>query len=921
MHPPAAPRRDTQLYLWLSLFVLSGVGGLIFQVIWTRKLALVLGSTVQSASLTSAAFMLGLGLGAYGGGSLAGRTAHPMRRFAVLELAVALLGLGTTMAIPLLPGFLTSLLGLQSGLYRPLLLLLAGLLLLLPALAMGATLPLLVSGQVRTAGGFVRVLSWFYAANTLGAAVGAFATDFLFVKALGVWGTACLAAGFDLTAALLAYLLFRLKRPSEAAPPPPQQHSTTTTKRLPLLLLALSGFCGLGLEIAWTRLLVFFNGTDIYAYSLVLSIYLLGIVVGSFLAGWLPRNWIGAPLLGLLFLLLALLAWQTVYTLGSVGNLIAALLGPESRFWRRILACLILVLPSTMILGAIFPVASSLVHQGSDQAGQSVGLAYVSNTVGSVLGALTAGFVLLAKHGLQATIQGFAAVATLAAVLAVTAGRPARQQAFTGLLAAGVLIAIWATVPNRLVPFLYERNGDTLLFAADDHYGAVALVDQLDPLEAHRYTNLIVDGYNMAGNNLESQRYTAQLGLLPALLAERPRNVLMVCLGVGNTLRALESLPGVERIDVVELSQTVVSAVSKMPDVKRALDSPKVSIHIGDGRYFLATTAQRYDVITAEPPPPTQAGIVNLYSREYYELCASRLEPAGVVAQWLPVMQMSQFEARTIIRAFQDVFPYSYLYQGARLQLVLVGSAQPLRPDLERVAAALPDDRDRLADVDLDQAEKLFAGYLSGPEELRAYTGQTPPLTDDRPYLQYHDANWAPDLAFLLKASAAPKAPMDMAAERTPRFDHARRRAWWRNRYHWERSSDEYLDKFRRLELARKLIQSADTTYDRITLGASSQHEAALTKTPPSWGREIDFARWAWLNDDPRRVTTALGEAEKLAGTPEQRSFVSACRILMQDKTLSPAQRRTLQDEVSQGPLSPTLRELVLKEPLQRPGP
>jgi hypothetical protein len=283
-------------------------------------------------------------------------------------------------------------------------------------------------------------------------------------------------------------------------------------------------------------------------------------------------------------------------------------------------------------------------------------------------------------------------------------------------------------------------------------------------------------------------------------------------------------------------------------------------------------------------------------------------------------MQMSQFEARTIIRAFQDVFPYSYLYQGARLQLVLVGSNRPLRPDLERVSASLPDDRGRLATVDLDQAEKIFAGYLCGPEDLRAYTRQTPPLTDDRPYLQYHDANWTPDLAFFLKASAASEAPMDMAAERKPRFDQARRRVWSRNRYHWERSSDGYLDRFRRLELAQELIQSSQGNYDRVILGASPQHEAALVEARPSWSGKMDLARWAWLNDDPRRVKTSLDEAEKLAGTPEQRSFVSACRILMQDKTLSPAQRRTLQDEVSQGPLSPTLRELVLKRPLQRPG-
>lgn len=912
MQSTAQNPRPSSLLVWLGLFVLSGIGGLIFQVVWTRKLALVLGSTLQSASLTSAMFMLGLGLGALAAGRLCQRSGQPLRLFAGLELIISLLGLGTTLVIPALPGLLVRTLGTDSALYRPALLMAAAVLLVIPALFMGATLPLLVSGHLSQGGGFVRILSLFYAANTLGAALGAFTTDFVLVKQFGVWNTACLAAAFDLTAAGLAFLVSsRSVRawPVGDAQRTAEGESQPGARALPLALLTLSGFCGLGLEIAWTRLLVFFNGTDIYAYSLVLSIYLLGIVLGSLLVGAMPRRWMGPGLLGFLFLLLGLLAWQCVYTLDWVGQAIATMVAPEHRFWRRILACALLILPSTLVLGALFPLASNLVHRAQGDAGQSVGLAYIFNTVGSVLGALVAGFGLLTHYGLQATIQGFGSIALLAAVLAWTSAWPTAPRAGASALSALLLLALWSKVPGRLVPFIYDRNGDQLLYAADDHYGAVALVDQFDPAEARRYTNLIVDGYNMAGNNLESQRYTTQLGLLPALLAEHPRRVLMVCLGVGNKLRGLESLPGVEQVRVVELSATVVQAVRHIPEVARALDSDKVALTIGDGRYFLATTSERYDVITAEPPPPTQAGIVNLYSREYYQLCASRLNEGGVVAQWLPVMQMSQFEARTIIRAFQDVFPYAYLYQGSRLQLVLVGSDQPLTAALQRADQALPEDRRRLSSVSLDTAEEIFAGYLAGPEELRQYTAGVPPLTDDRPYLQYHDANWVPDLSFLRQSSDRPVPNLQATTAQRAAFEQARSRVQLRNRYHWQNSGDPYLDRLLRTRWSGELLAGADSIYDRVILGATPEHKQQLLARQPSWDREIELARWAYLNGEPEACAAFLAAAQGNSRTPAERAIVDAFRLLMLSP--SPEQSQQIKAKLRSAPLSPALKNFA----------
>lgn len=912
---------DTRLLRWLALFVLSGVGGLVFQVVWTRQLALMLGSTIWSASLTSAAFMLGLGVGAYLMGRRAASIRHPLLRFAQLELLIAGLGILTTAGIPHLHSIVSALLTPESILYRPLLVSIALIFLITPALCMGATLPLLVSAHVRNSSRFTRVLSFFYAANTLGAALGAFATDFVFVKLYGVWGTACLAGGLDVTVGVLAYLASWRDGSASIAPvsestAQPEPGSKKMSP-LPLFLLGLCGLCGLGLEIAWTRLLVFFNGTDIYAYSLVLSTYLLGIVVGSLLVGWIPKRWLGMPLLGLLFLGLGILAWQSIYTLGLVGEFVGTWAGGHSRFLRRIIACGILILPSTIILGAMFPVATTLCHNNSEHsAGESVGLAYVWNTVGSVTGALLAGFVLLTHHGLQATIQGFGSIALLAAVLAFSFPRSSRFRLLSASMAACALTLLWIMVPNYLVPFIYDRNNDRLLFAADDHYGAVALVQQFDPAEARWYNNLLVDGYNMAGNNLEGQRYAAQLGLLPALLAEQPKDVLVICLGLSNTLRAVEGLPSVQRIDCVELSSTVIQAVSQIQDVKTVLESPKVHLQIGDGRYHLSTTSRRYDVITAEPPPPTQAGIVNLYSREYYRLCADRLNPGGVVAQWLPVMQMSQFEAKTIIRAFQDVFPYTYLYQGAGLQLVLVGSSQALPPRLEN--RDMPASRERLKAVDLDSIEEVFATFIAGPEELRQYVQGVPALTDNRPYLQYHDADWAPDHEFILQAEQREVGVIydrepSTSREQQDRFQQARRIFQVRNLYQWASTGDTYLDHLFQAELAKELLSTSKSEYDLVKLGATPEHAELLRGAPETWEREIRLARWGYLTGNGTELERSLGSAERLATNPKERTFVTVYRLLLLDELLATSQKQALRKIALQGDLSEPLRAFVLR--------
>lgn len=912
---PAPPNHP--LTVWLILFTFSGVGGLVFQVIWTRKLGLVLGGTIQSASLTSASFLFGLSLGALLSGLWAERWRNPLLRFAQLEIFIALSGLLVTHFIPHIHPLCSSLLASEGGAYRGLVILVAFLAILLPSTAMGATLPLLTHFLGKDSARFVRVLAFLYAANTLGASAGAFLTDFHFVKWLGVNNTAGLASSLDVCVGLFALYLSRGQSGAEPVRArTSKSEESVESLSLPLLLVGVAGFCGLGLEIAWTRLLVFFNGTDIYAFSLVLSTYLLGIVIGSACLGLLGDRVLKKWLMGALLLCLGAYVWQSLYTLQAVTNFVGFITDDWPRTSRRIFACMVLILPPTILLGAIFPTAAGLVRQQSETAGMSVGKTYLWNTVGSVSGSLVTGFYLLPYFGLQSTLQVLASLTLLFGGFAVFSQSKA---SWRGLwLALGLLspIVLWTATPSStLVSFLYDRNGNRVISATDDHYGAIALIEQFNSVEAQYYKNLIVDGYNMAGNSLSARRYTTQLGLLPAVLGSEPKDVLVVCLGLANTLTLLESLDSVESIDCVELSARVVETIRQLDRVPPVLDSKKVNLIIGDGRNHLLTNSKTYDVITAEPPPPTEAGIVNLYSREYFLLCKRRLNPGGVVAHWLPTMQMSVFESQTIIKAFQDVFPHTHLFQGSGLQLVLVGSQEPLEPSFEQVKA-----RGRgatgLEEIEFFNFHDILASHLRGPKELRRYTDSIPPLTDDRPYLQYHDGNWTPDTQLLLRPTEQPlpitwSAQADEAEEQKKNYKKAQLIARLRREFVYLPWPDIYTDLFMKTEIGKRLLENSEAL---LLTGATQAQRKQNEEYKSNLLDVLHLARVDYLLKDQENLARHLNEAKNLAKTDEERQLVLLYELLVSESVLPEEQKRAmLQEALQLKSLSPPLVEGLKK--------
>ena len=689
------------------LFFLSGSAGLTFELIWTRQLSLALGCTVTSVALVSGVFLLCLGLGARWGKRLSYRP-NLLRVFAHLELCIAVSGMVVVALLPYSPlavALLTHLWGDSAAALTLARLLVCGLALSLPCLCMGASLPVLcalLSEQLGQA--FLDSMSRLYAINTLGAVIGVLLCDGVFIPRLGIWKTGLLAACLDASVAGLAGLLAgNLGRSSSTPQERPPDH--VPGFRLGSLYFVCWGLgvAGTWLQVAWTRVLIVFQGSDLWAFSGCLATYLGSLALGSLALSRFSTTWErhGQSLLGVLWL-------------ASLSSLLSLACLPWARQLNNPwLANLLVIGPTGICLGVAFPLISYETKKHLTTVADCVGWAMFFNTMGSLVGALLSAFLLIPMVGLQNTFG----LASLGLALLAFLLRPRSLANLAVTLS--VLGIVLATPSTYLRKLFFPQPDLHFLFTGDDSYGSVALVSQLDGT-GQPVLQLLVDGFNMMSNGLPTQRYATALAAIPCLWQDHPDRVLVICLGLAHSVNTALRDPLTQRVDCVELSPTVVRALGTTPQGREALFHPKLKLIVSDGRQHLVSTSQRYQVITAEPPPPTRAGAVNLYTREFYQLCREHLEPGGIAVQWLPIFQMSRHQSRIIIKAFQEVFPSTYLVEGCGAQLCLIGTLQPIVLDYSAL-------RRRVASGHrLEQPRTLFgqhSGRTQNPGRIYAYGG------------------------------------------------------------------------------------------------------------------------------------------------------------------------------------------------------
>ncbi|MEE2663733.1 MAG: fused MFS/spermidine synthase [Myxococcota bacterium] len=735
------PRRS--LYL---LFFGSGASGLVYQVLWMRALSLTMSVSVYAATTVLCAFMAGLALGSMLAGRIADRLERPFAAFGLAEVGVGLTGF---FALELLFGLAPAEIwihdafgggGVAMTFAR---FLVAFAVLVIPCTLMGATLPFLSRALVDDDDAIGRGTGALYAVNTFGAVAGCVTSGFLLIPSLGLASTNSVAAALNVTVGLVAIALGRGVRREVEAP-----SGAVEARRLPrsALLITLgfgvSGFIALGYEVLWTRALEQFTHNSTYAYTAMLGTFLVGIASGSAVASrWADRSrrpdvvfgriQIGiavSVLISLLFYM-RLLHWMPAIA-GGIGGL--------GSWWRVIVLIFsvtgLTLFSTTFLFGATFPFVTRAIVESQTVVGRRVAQAYSINTLGSIFGSVTIGFLLLPWLGMAGTFVALI-LANLALGTTFALGvSGARARATTAAVAAACVAGSFLLIPGDLFRAIFaERYGELLMYKEQITDIVMVTEDELGQ-RLIRYG----DGRGTAGTStVHEDRSYAHFAMLPH---ENPKNVLSICFGVGNSLSSLTQYP-VERIDAVELSPGVVEAAPYFEATNRnVLSDPRVHLTIQDGRNFLLTTDRYYDVIRLDPPELHTAGVVNLYTREFFELARSRLAEGGIFSIWVNVSYTPEDALRMVMRTAADVFPHVQVWRGPYFYgWVINGSMDPNPPDLARIGRGFAREQVRsdLASIGVRNPYEFLGLFVMGDKAVRAFAGDAPVLTDNRTRLDF----------------------------------------------------------------------------------------------------------------------------------------------------------------------------------------
>ena len=727
----------------LVLFFFSGVSSLVYQVVWARMLTVVFGTTLLATSTVLSAFMAGLALGSYVLGRYIDRCKHPLRIFAALEIGIGLFALFFPTISANLGNAYGALVGLQGNFY---LFSLArfGLcfaLLLIPTALMGGTLPVMAKFAVRRLGRLGGRVGQLYAVNTLGAVVGVLAATFGLMEGLGLQGTTQAIAVVNFLVAGAAWLWGgqRAVGVSEGA-----IKKTSPADRIlwgVLAGFALSGFAALGYEVAWMRLLmVSFSFNSHYEFSIVLVAFLSGLALGGWLGSRLltRRTDLLAIFVGVQFLIGACGA-LSVLAFAHLSVLVEPIQRADSWWVSRtgvfFTAVSIMLLP-TVAMGVIFPLVGQIYTRQLARLGRGIGDIGAVNSLGAVGGAFVTGFVLIPLLGTEWSVKVLAALNGLVGLTLALISQQRKRLVWSG--AAGVTLLL-VLVPSDVLRRIAEPEAVNreLVFYQEGAEGVITVEQQTDG-----FRKMALNGGGQVPTDYSSLQIFRLLGHLPLLLHPDPQEVLVVSLGGGIALGGAAQYEP-RRITCVELVPEVIDAARLHFGEfnHHVLENPtawNIDLVIDDGRNFLLSSRDTYQIITGDATHPTSADSWVLYTKEFYELCRAHLSADGIMAQWLPFHGLPPDDYQTIVRTFQHVFPHATLWRSNNYS-IMVGTMQPQAIDWELLneKMAPPRVHRSLEGIDLGNAFALLNTLVMDEEALRRYVGEGPLNTDDHPYISF----------------------------------------------------------------------------------------------------------------------------------------------------------------------------------------
>ncbi len=728
-------RLHGRLLVLYACFFLSGVAGLVYEVVWSRYLALFVGSTGEAHIIILSTYMGGLALGAWLFGRVSDRVKSPLALYLFLELGIAMFGfLFARFYEPIRDVFIALARSMQltpTGMHAASATA-AVLSILGPTTLMGGTLPVLAKYLIRNDVAVGRQISSLYYLNSFGAVAGSLWAGFYLIRTIGLELSLYLAGTLNLAVAGLGYLLLkaggvhsREDKEQEASSPTAVVAEGTDPvhaariARVAMVVIGISGFVSMVYEVAWIRLLTLVLGSSSFSFAVMLAAFIFGIACGSLILsrkrtdggyyrilGWCELG------IGLTALVSIMFYEELPVVLNQWRHLLSRT--PEAysvyEFIKFVFCFLVMVVP-TIFMGATLPAASRVVADSPGTLGRRIGTVFAINTVGTVLGAIIAGFKLLPGIGIKHTIELAVALNLLLGLWVLFTDAPVARRA---ILRPALGFALSIIVP--VYYFVSSPSWDQRVFSAATYRisGRIESLDELkvrlsrrefpyykdgtdatiavarDPIPRGNGVNLalLINGKPDASTegDMQTQLFIAHL---PLLIHRDPQDVLVVGLGGGTTLGAA-SLHPLKSLECVELIPEVVEAARFFGDYNNnVLDNPNVKIIHQDAKTHLLVTDKKYDIIINEPTNPWIAGVAGLFSTEYFEVAKSRLKPGGLFLQWFQVYELEDPTLYSMLATLQKSFPYSTLFNFSSQDVAVIASTEPFSPDMARMEAIL----------------------------------------------------------------------------------------------------------------------------------------------------------------------------------------------------------------------------------------
>ncbi len=772
---PAPTALHRTLPWMLLLFAGSGCAALIYEIVWFQMLQLVIGSTAVSLGVLLGTFMGGMCLGSLLLPRVLSAKHRPLRVYALLELSIGIVSLAVLFGMPLLERVYLA--GATPGMSSILLRgLVCAVCLLLPTLLMGATLPA-ISRRLEATPTGVSWLGFFYGGNIAGAVFGCLLAGFYVLRVHDMAVATYVAALINFSVAMLGLGLdaqLPQEEPAPAVEPLPTLASPANSfplRKLVYLTIALSGFTALGAEVVWTRLLSLLLGGTVYTFSVILAVFLTGLGIGSSIGSWWARI-TTSPRLALGFcqlLLAAAIAWPAYMIAHSLPYwpIDLTLAGPITptavnmpwyAFQLDLARCFWALLPPTLLWGASFPLALAAAANRKQDPGKLVGGVYAANTVGAILGSLLFSLFVIPHWGVasaggtQMAERILIGVAIVSALLMLVPAllpeldveTPVEKKPSSFALAGGTIALVAACGLLSFLAFKVDKVPDGVIgygrsllknlplpefvYVGEGLNSSVAVSRQ-----SNGELNFHVSGKVEASTEPQDMRLQRMLGHVPALLQNAPKSVLIVGCGAGVTAGTFTQYPSIQRIVICEIEPLIPQYVTPWfgdqnyhivdniaKENPHKVNGKQVEVIYDDGRHFMLTTKEKFDIITSDPIHPWVKGSAVLYTQEYFQLCKEHLNPGGMVTQWVPLYESTPATVQSELKTFFSVFPSGTLWSndqsGDGYDAIVLGEADPAPINLDQLQARL--DRPEYAPV----AQSLSdVGFRSALDLVKTY--------------------------------------------------------------------------------------------------------------------------------------------------------------------------------------------------------